>query len=681
MKSIKRIVAFLLCVFMLTSFVGCKPQPKLTISDKTLAMSLFDEKTITVDTDIAGDIVWTNSDDTVLKVTADDDSAALIAVGSGSSTVTATVGGKSVSCAVTVAATTDTLVLDVSTSKAIVATVGSTSQIEAAVTFKNAAFAKASIAYAVSSAEPAGCVTVSDTGLISAVATGTATVNVKASYLGHYSNEVAVTVSVVDLDLDLTEVKLVVGDERYTQEAEVVANYVIGATETEAEVSDFSVVDEDIATFEGGKIKALAVGSTIMTLVFNYNNEVSFSKQVSITVANAPEVVLAAQSVTVDMRDLRGDAEAVIYEDDAALAVNVTVDGVAVEAPAISYAVKAGSEDVISVKDGVVTGLAGGTGVVVASYTDDFGLVHTTEINVTVNANIYYGKHSKYAVDALVADIPAWTSLYIENVDLTEAETPLISVQYIPKDTYTGDWCSGTTANGADPSVMAPGAKMFFVTIIDAENAKNYITIALRQSYDNWYDPTHIVYMGARTSAWGDFSNAQPGAADFFSATGSMGGNGGYAAATQFSMYGRYLDNAHHCSVGAYCACDNDTDYLNNYEDYMLNLYVDGTKVFYKRSYKDANGAQATAWTELVDLGNVDGMPAWAGFGDSTKVNILIDSDMVNTGYSGDYSVAITKLGGQAVTAANVNDGVYFCRNFTDIKVGTLFPKGWQPAE
>ena len=671
MKSIKRIVAFLLCVFMLTSFVGCKPQPKLTISDKTLAMSLFDEKTITVDTDIAGDIVWTNSDDTVLKVTADDDSAALIAVGSGSSTVTATVGGKSVSCAVTVAATTDTLVLDVSTSKAIVATVGSTSQIEAAVTFKNAAFAKASIAYAVSSAEPAGCVTVSDTGLISAVATGTATVNVKASYLGHSSNEVAVTVSVVDLDLDLTEVNLVVGDERYTQEAEVVANYVIGATETEAEVSDFSVVDEDIATFEGGKIKALAVGSTVMTLVFNYNNEVSFSKQVSITVANAPEVVLAAQSVTVDMRDLRGDADAVIFEDDAALAVNVTVDGAPVEAPAISYAVKAGSENIISVKDGVVTGLSKGTGVVVASYTDDFGLVHTTEINVTVNGNIFYGQHEKYAVDGVVAHLTSLSGFVMEGVSLTEEnDSALLRMQYIPTNDFTGDWCPGGAVAGTPNA--APGPQMVLVTIVDSENADNSITIGIRQSFDNYFAPSHISQIGVRLGAWGAYNAGEP-TAEFFDGDSWMGMGGGYNTEITFSLYGRFLSDEHACAANCWYGCSQiENKYIENYEKYMFAVSVVGTKVYVYQYSVWLGEVKSDAWIELVDLANVPGYEGWGGF-ESDKVNIMVTATNPTSGYTDDCSIMVDTLGGETVTA--VTDNMYFCRNWNNSELGETYPK------
>ena len=139
-KLICCLVAMLLCMSCVFA-VGCGA-PKLEISDKTLSMQMFEEKTVTLDTELTDAITWTSSDTAKVVVEGNAKSAKVIAVGAGDATVTAKVGAREVKCDVTVASSQDELVLSASIDSQIV-TIGSTKQITSSVSYKENAFSKA----------------------------------------------------------------------------------------------------------------------------------------------------------------------------------------------------------------------------------------------------------------------------------------------------------------------------------------------------------------------------------------------------------------------------------------------------------------------------------------------------------------------------------------------------------
>ncbi len=196
MKTLKKVLCCILAfamVFSLGITTGCGES--LTLSDTTATMELFGKKQLTVTTDIEGEVEWSNSNSSVVNMTTDGKNANLIAIKSGSATITAKIGGKSATCAVTVSPTEDTLTLALTSDDSVTLRAEETSQIESSVTFKGSAFTDATTSYELVNVSPAGCVTVSDSGLISAVAEGTAQIKVKAEYFGNASNEVTVAVT------------------------------------------------------------------------------------------------------------------------------------------------------------------------------------------------------------------------------------------------------------------------------------------------------------------------------------------------------------------------------------------------------------------------------------------------------------------------------------------------------
>ena len=196
MKVMRKLISCTLAIIMLISVgiaTGCGDS-NMTISETSATMQLFEEKQLSVTSDVEGEIAWENSNDEVVNLTANGKSAQIIAIKSGTATITAKAGGKTATCSITVAPTEDTLVLNLTSSESVTLRAEETSQIDASVTFKDNIFNDAQVTYEAVNISPAGCVTVSETGLISAIAEGIAQIKVKAEYFGNISNEVTVSV-------------------------------------------------------------------------------------------------------------------------------------------------------------------------------------------------------------------------------------------------------------------------------------------------------------------------------------------------------------------------------------------------------------------------------------------------------------------------------------------------------
>lgn len=650
MKNIKRIVAMLLCVFMLVS-TGCNTAPakKLSISDSAVALSLFEEKTITVETNITGDIVWTNSDDSVVVLTSDGASATLLAIKAGSSTVTATVGEKSVTCAVTVAQSEDALVLDVTSAKSIVLDKDATAQIASTVSFKDAAFTKASVSYSV---DVEGVVTVSNSGLITAVGSGSATVKVVASYYGNASNEVSIAVTVlpdVEVSVNVAEVKLALGSDKHPTEVAVIANQTVDGGEPAAvEVSEFDVTDANVATFEDGKIKALAVGSTVITLTFTYNEHISINKEITVTVGNAPQVVIEASDISgLSNRSLKGDCDLEYLGGQyAEIRPTLTINGEAVAYPVLSFELVTDS-DIVMLDTGVTyfTAIYGyESGKINVGYTDEYGIKHIKEVNVSVETPLWYGTNEKYyGVDengenvyyeGVFAKNPTThTAFRIDNVELPTEDSEnkqIIRMQCVPQ--------------------VDNGPQAMYITIMDSDDHGNYVSfMAKALSWDKTAS-----YVGVRASTWGSYSYGGASSTDVgvvfsngsFATMGLSGGD--TIAAYQFSLFGSHIAGKN----------------VSAKESAMMGISVDGTIVYMHHEGK------VTKLMDLYEEAELAGKEAWEGFNCETVDIQITFTSGVATGAS---CVYIDTLGGKPVT--DISDDMYYVRNWASINGYDWTPK------
>ncbi len=299
MKKFSKVIGILIALTMVVSMafaIGCNDEPEktITISESAVAMGIFDEKTLTATTtNITGDIEWSNSDDTVINMTETADGVKIIAIRAGSATVSATAEGKTATSVITVTGE-ETLSLALSSTASVTLFEGETSAIQTAVSFKETAFTKASLAYSVE-AVPVGCVTVSNEGLITAVSAGQATVTAKASYLGVESNAVTVAVTVspalavqfADNTIEITAPNKA----GLATSATVTAKIVSGETELSTAPTLKSAVsaDEDVVVYEEGAIKAVAAGETTVTFTYEYEGR-DVVGSVTVTVAEAPAI-------------------------------------------------------------------------------------------------------------------------------------------------------------------------------------------------------------------------------------------------------------------------------------------------------------------------------------------------------------------------------------------------------
>lgn len=680
----KKFISCLLALVISASFataLGCAEEKKLEISDSTVELNLFDKKTLTVDTNIEGQISWTNSNDEVLFIDASNKTAEIEAIGSGSATVTAKIGENSVSCAVTVNATQDTLELELTSQNLIQLNIGDTSEIGTTLTFKDQPFVGATIEYEVLNAVPSGCVTVNN-GVISAVADGSATVKAIAKYRGNQSNAVNVSVVVVPnvfVNLEKVEYNLYT-DERYPSTATIAPKFNVGGTITDAEVISSESTDDDVAIYADGMIKAIGVGEATITLNFSYE-ELALEKVVSVVVKERPNVEfnISDAEATVDMRDLyTKHYNAVpdqVFEDNKTINAIVKIDNEAVESPDIVWT--SSVPEVATVVDGVVTGLKKGETTITAKYTDTWGVEYTKECVITVNGPIYYGQHERYAVDGMVAEVHDGSGLIINNVSLTETrESNLIRFQYVP-DVWEKECTQTTIFDG-------PGFNVILVSFIDAENPTNYITVGIRQDVNSSPHYVHKANVGARVGAWGaygwDVATNSRGMIAYKSETDKtlegMTYNTGFTSPWyDFSMHGIYLSDEHvkDVSQGIKPDCDayyptTPASYMAEYEKYMMGISVVGTKIYIN------NGGKSNL---LIDLGDLEGsgLTEWEGFS-SDKVNIMIKGVWPYANATTYCSFVIDTLGGQAVTAANVNNDVYYTANIdSDVISEHIYPK------
>ena len=383
------------------------------------------------------------------------------------------------------------------------------------------------------------------------------------------------------------------------------------------------------------------------------------TKEISVEVVIEPEVIFSIQETAeVDNKKVVSVEETVLYDNTVQLTASLNVDGqdIAQADAGIVWAVTEG-QDVASVDSatGIVTGLKEGTAIITATYTDRAGVNHTDTCTVSVNGVVRYGTHEWFNHDSIIATIPSGSSLRYDNVSLTTGETPLIRVQMIPEkllenaDSYNFGVGNDPASPTAPDTLAQRGLRMFYITVSDAEDASNYVTIAVRiYPGDGFSAIAGLANTGVRASTFPAFT---PGLGtpnqytDFYGIFNGdptnpncpFGISGGYGGGGNFSFYGGYLDEERY----------------PNYENYMFGFSIEGTSV-----YLYNNGNRTLVW-DLADTTSQAALAdsAWGGF-TSDKVNISIRGDHFEAGYS-EFTLAITELGGAAVSETAVTDMYY----------------------
>lgn len=629
MKKILTIILSMLIAIVPLASCGTTEKPAaatLELSQEYISLSLFGEKELVASVSDDSQVDWENSNSSVIKIVEMNNAVKLIAKSVGTAVITAKSGKLSSSCVVSVAPTNEKLALSVVGRDTLDLRVGGDVYIPTSVSFGGNEFTKASIKFTSENTEIAE---VSADGHVTAKAAGTTNIAVVAEFEGNYSNVVNVSVNVSNgpylkvnaAFLSLYATKEALDPLEFPSNKEFKVSIVDGANEVE--VSDYTIeyTTEGIAKLENGVLNAVKKGTTQVKVICTYQG-VEYYANIYVEVKDLPKVKISLEK---DAVTLVVKSEVEFFNTKTQLSVSATLDGKNIAKSDIYWTVDDGTNVATVTSAGIVKAVSVGTATVSANY--DFA-GKTYKDSCTVNV-------TNVLLDGAITKVDAGNSLVFEGVDYTNSSTdPLIRFQYIPPVEYVGD--KGTGAGGTAADAAPYGPEMIYVTVQDAENLGNYVTVAVRRYHNDgaFYKSSRV---GARASTWGAYMTGQANrTADFYGYFAGpsdptswgcpMGGNGGYGAGAAFSFYGAFLYET------------------ENVDNYKMGISVDGSKVYMY------NGGTITLLWDFSAAGqNGVNKPTWDGI-KSNKVNIFVTIDYIQHGYGSAY-FAIDKLAGATITA------------------------------
>ncbi len=358
--------------------------------------------------DSTDDVMFTSDEESVATVS---DSGLVTAVAAGTAVITATAGSATKSVTVTVSAPTVTGIT-VSPTTATLDSVGATKQLTANVT-------PAGINAAVSwTSSKESVATVNDTGLVTAVAKGTATITATA---GGKSATATITVNISggSTDVAVTGITVTPTTVKLT---EVNATKQLNATVTPSNATnktiEWSSSDESVATVsDTGLVTAVAAGDAVITASAAGGTDITATVNVTVEISGGSEVPVTGITVSPKRVTLREEGEtkkltATVKPEDAE-----------------GYTIKWTSDkkSVATVDDeGTVTAVGNGTAKITAA-------VEGTEIKATatITVNISGG-----GSENLVTSI----TLNKEEFELTsEGQTEKLEAAVLPEDASNTD--------------------------------------------------------------------------------------------------------------------------------------------------------------------------------------------------------------------------------------------------
>lgn len=408
--------------------------------------------------------------------------------------------------------------------------------------------------------------------------------------------------------------------------------YKEGRNSSKVDAEFVKTSDSDVAYYEDGKvISGEKTGRATLTFK-KVIDGIEYLQDITVTVKPNPVVVLTAEDVEVDTVAL----DKLYYKTRNATG-SLYVDDVETSVSKIKWSLKSGSEFASVTESGAVTGIAKGTAVITASYTDESGVTTSVDSNVTVNSPIYYGQHSAYAHDGLIVEMEEIQegvkvpSIKFSNLDMPSSSAEnqqLVRFQVIPSNEFL-------------TSATELGPRNVEITIEDAENPGKFVSFNVVSATST------STRSGIRTSAMGNFIN------EFFgrnngnnnvTANAKLSGDStgwGFTSFT-FGFRGEHLTK---------------TDYNHDY--YMIGLSVSGSKIYIHNQGKttllwDMN-SDTTYFAE--NFGTLTTDMAWESFNPS-KVNIYVRASRYMKWQQKDPAgyIYIDTIAGTKITAQNAND-------------------------
>ena len=650
----KKIAVLIAVILMATSLAACKDDStaQIILDKEVINMTLFGETELVASyTGLEGEIAWENTAPDIVSMETIGNVAKLTAISAGIATINASGGGASDGCRIVVAPTSEKLVLETDREGGMEIIDGSSHTIGAEVFFGGVSFDKATVKY---SSSDENVVVVSDSGVVTAAAPGTANITVLAEYFGMTSNEcvIPVTVSAAGTLLTVNAANLTLyepsGNESYPES--FVLEVALQGEDGVVPVDEYTVSNSNsaVAVLEEGQIRAVSAGSTEIKISFE-SESVNYEATVKVTVEKIPVVVMNISDETIT---IFSSAPTSSYRTAAQLTANAQVNGKYLAADVFSWEVTSGAEYVTVSQTGIVAAVSSGEAEVTVSMKYG-GNTYSKTCAVTVAEPAEYKETDKFwDRSGVLTSINAGAQLNIENVSLSGGkDTPFIRLQKIPYKMLTNA-DKYPTVGGAPFDPIAPDnrtlrdLRMFYITLTDAEDENNYITIAVRVyiSLDGFGAEAGSANIGVRASTFPAFTPGQVGYSDFYGAfngdaanpNSPFGISGGFGAGAAFSFYGLYLPT--------------DTT-----DKYSLGFSVEGTAI-----YMHNNNAVTKIWDLKEDtLKYAETYPdavlkadnAWEGF-TSDKVNISIFGDHFEANATG-FRLMITDLEGKTVTAAD----------------------------
>ena len=391
--------------------------------------------------------------------------------------------------------------------------------------------------------------------------------------------------------------------------------YMVGPNAEKAFDAEFvESSDSNVADYAGGKIISGGESGNATLTFKKVENGITYLQNVAVTVKVNPVVELAAEDIEVDNVALEG-----FYSNTKTATGTLYVDAVETSVSKIKWSLKSGEEIASITEAGIVTGLKAGSAVITASYTDDSGVTTAVDSNVTVNAPAYYGQHANYAHDGIVAEINR-SSANLATVVFNNVTVPavgsdneqIIRLQNIP------------ATNGS----INNGPHLLQITLQDTGDLDNYIMICIRHA------STKAVRTGVRLGSWdanynyvrewlGLSNGTTANSSSLFKPT----GYGGFYLES-FSMIGGFATET-------------------EYENYMMGVSVDGTKV-----YLHTGGSKQLLWDLDANTATYSSSLAkWSGF-TSDKVNVYVRCEYYNENVH-TSNIMVDTLGGALINSAN----------------------------
>ena len=296
-KSLWLVALSVLLVVSIAIFTAACDKPKVTITVQPVSAEVEIGKTITLTAEGGTAYTWSSDNTEVATV---DNNGVVTGVALGSANIKVASDGGEATCAVQVIRSSIVPVIDIDDSERTLK-VGATYTLEPKLM---AGGTEVSYEFAFASSDSA-IATVSDSGVITAVKAGAASISISYSYNG-YSDSVAVPVRIINdviIELDKNVVDLVVkkaaGSTNLTSDTVTVTTLKENGADCSADGVVWESEDPTIATVSDGVITAVKAGVVKIKAKYNFKTEGEVVSEVTVNVGR--ETITESYPAAVDL--------------------------------------------------------------------------------------------------------------------------------------------------------------------------------------------------------------------------------------------------------------------------------------------------------------------------------------------------------------------------------------------